>query len=326
MPLKNQEIGSSLPIRQQASIVNETFSEIDKNRNGGDIVLKTPWKALNKALLGGFRFGNNILIAGPSGHGKSYMLTMLEDAFTSELNAHLQDNFKILHFGWEMSAVDETVRALVGRTRIKYEDILSCFTALDNTSFDLIKNELRGIAERPIYYVEKAGTKYDVMKTIYDFQRKFPDHKLIITMDHTLLTEYSDEQSEVELIAELGKIFMKVRKDLGCLTIMLGQFNDKIEDPRRFTSPVLHYPTKTDIHGSKQLYHAVDVVLTCYQPALLGIDAYGPKGYTTENLVACHLLKMRKGVPGLIRLRADFVNGTFNDWIELPTIYGTFND
>lgn len=317
----NQEIGNLLPIRSQASVLNETHKEISDSRNGEEFVLKTRWSALNRALLGGFRFNNNILIAGPSGHGKSYMLNMLRDDFSSDLNSHLHDKIKILHFGWEMSASDETIRTLVGKTKIPYEDILSCFNKLDETKYQTVRNNLRNLSDKPIYYVEKSGTRFDVMRTVYNFQKKFPEHKLIILIDHTLLTEYSDESDEVKLISELGKTFIKIRKDLKPLTILLGQFNDKIEDPKRITTPILHYPRKTDIHGSKQLYQAVDTVLTCYQPSLIGVDSYGPKGYTAENLVAVHMLKMRKGQPGLIRLKADFQNGTFTDWTD-ESFYG----
>ena len=315
------ETGSLLPIKPQTAILNETHRDITDGRDGKDVVLKSRWNALNKAMLGGFRFNNNILIAGPSGHGKSYMLNMLRDDFTSELNSHVLDKIKILHFGWEMSASDEIVRTLVGKTRIPYEDILSCFAKLDETKYQTIRNNLRDLADKPIYYVEKTGNKYDFMRTVYTFQQKFKEHRLIILMDHTLLTEYSDEDNEIKLIADLGRIFIKIRKDLRPLIIVLGQFNDKIEDPKRITTPILHYPRKTDIHGSKQLYHAVDTVLTCYQPSLVGIDSYGPKGYTTENLIAVHLLKMRKGQPGLIRLQADFANGTFMDWTD-KSFYG----
>jgi replicative DNA helicase len=318
----NQETGNLLPIKSQTAVLNETHKEIVNSWEGKELVLKSRWAALNKALLGGFRFNNNVLLAGPSGHGKSYMLNMLRDDFTSELNAHLRDKIKVLHFGWEMSSVDETVRTLVGRTKIPYEEILSCFQKLDQNKYSKIKENLKELAERPIYYIEKSGNKYDIMKTIYAFQKKFPEHKLVILLDHTLLTEYFDEPDEVKLIADLGKIFINIRKDIQPLVIMLGQFNDKIEDPKRITTNILHYPRKTDIHGSKQLFQAVDVVLTCYQPALIGIDEYGPKFYRTEDLIAVHLLKMRKGKPGLIRLRSDFENGTFTDWADEPKNYG----
>lgn len=317
----NQATGNLLPIRSQASVLNETHKEIQNNRQGNELVLKTRWSALNKALLGGFRFNNNVLLAGPSGHGKSYMLNMIRDDFSSDLNAHLHDKIKILHFGWEMSATDETVRTLVGKTKVPYEEILSSFEKLDENKYETIKSKLKELADKPIYYIEKAGTKYDIMRTIYHFQEKFPEHKLVVLLDHTLLTEYSDEGDEVKLIADLGKMFITIRKDLQPLVILLGQFNDKIEDPKRITTNILHYPRKTDIHGSKQLFQAVDVVLTCYQPALIGIDSYGPKGYPTENLIAVHLLKMRKGEPGLIRLKSDFRNGTFTDWADKP-FYG----
>ena len=109
------------------------------------------------------------------------------------------------------------------------------------------------------------------------------------------------------------------------MNILLGQLNDKIESEKRLdpTNPSLHYPTKTDIHGSKQIYHAVDVAMVIHQPSLLHLEYYGKKDIPTNNLVALHVLKNRKGEQGLTLLKNNLVNGKFDEWdYEKPQTLG----
>jgi len=117
-------------------------------------------------------------------------------------------------------------------------------------------------------------------------------------------------------MAELGKMCIEIRKRFGAMVLLLSQLNDKIEGERRRDpdAPNLHYPLKTDIHGSKQLYHAADVVMVVHQPALLGLETYGRKNLPTRNLVALHCLKNRHGQAGITLLKNNLRHGTFEDW------------
>ena len=168
-----------------------------------------------------------------------------------------------------------------------------------------------------LYYVDKVGTRQQIRETIFKFHARFPDEKMVITLDHSLLVRALDESSEIELMAELGKMFIEVRKDLGALIIMIGQLNDKMEDPRR-RDPFMNYPTKTDLHGSKQIYHAADVVLVLNRPELLNLETYGPKRYPTRSSLFLHCLKQRKGDVGLIRYTHDFAHGNIYEYVEPP--------
>ena len=207
-----------------------------------------------------------------------------------------------------MSASDEILRKVSSKVKISYGDLLSAERPLTAEEYKMIDEEINKLDNNDIYYVEKAGNRYEIKETIYSFSRRFPDHKLFISLDHTLLVKYLDEKSEVELLSELGKMFIEIRKDLGCCCVLVAQLNDKIEDPRR-REPALHYPTKTDIHGSKQLFHAADSVLIMHRPELLNITDYGTKRYPTQDIIFLHQIKARKGEIGLVRMVQDFKNG-----------------
>jgi len=289
-------------------------------------VLKTRWKGFNHLMMGGLRFGNNYLIAGASGHGKSFFLNMLiQDFFNPELNSEYRKPFKVLHFGFEMSAADEVIRRASAATGMSYAELLGAYKKLTPQQYEFFQNTLNEMKGQPIYYIEEPTSRYKIYDVIQKFHKKFPDDQLIITLDHTLLIQPEVGENEVQALAEFGKLMIKVRKEFNSMNILLGQLNDKIESEKRLdpTNPSLHYPTKTDIHGSKQMYHAVDSVAVIHQPSLLHLEYYGKKDIPTQDLVALHILKNRKGEQGLTLLRNQLSQGTFIDWeYEKPGKYG----
>lgn len=122
--------------------------------------------------------------------------------------------------------------------------------------------------------------------------------------------EYLDETSEVDLVNRMSRLAITLRKQYGACVILLGQLNDKIEQPERIGNPILHYPKKTDIHGGKSVYMASDTIIIIHRPETLQIQAYGPKHLPTKGLVALHILKSRlNGTEGLIRMKQDFAHG-----------------
>jgi replicative DNA helicase len=309
----------SLPVKPMASAIKEAIADMDLSRSGEPLVLRTRWKSINKRMLGGFRYSTLNLLAGASGHGKSYILNMLHQDFCNpELNGEMMEKYpyKILHFNFEMSSSDEVLRTVSGMEQISYGTLLSAEEQLEDEAYDRVRMSMEKIKSNQIYYVEKPGNRLEILETIRAFQNKFPDHRMVITLDHTLLVEYLDEKDEVKLLSELGKMFLQIRKDYGSCNILLGQLNDKIEDPRRLQIPSMQYPSKTDLHGSKQLYHACDSVMVIHRPEMLNLDFYGPNQYPTRDLMAFHLIKMRKGQPGFTRLKSDLANGRIVEWVD----------
>jgi len=291
---------------------NKALEEIEDNRGPYQMYLKTRYKKLNEILYGGFRFKQNILLAGSSGHGKSYFLKMLHQDFKNQqLNGNLKYPIKILHFNFEMETAHEILRELVGCTGISYADLLSATENLTDEKLELVKKTLKTIPDEIQYYVESTGNKYQIFKTIELFQNKFPNHKIITTLDHTLLVEKLDESGEIEILSDLAKMYIKIRKKLENINILLGQLNDKMEDvKRRENSSILNYPTKTDVFSSKQIFHAVDIAMVLNRPELFNIIYYGKHSRMTERLIALHILKSRTNFSGgYIKLLEDFANG-----------------
>jgi len=317
----NLDIGTS-----KLAVINAN-SEITQARAGERVVMKSRWDKLNYFLLGGFQFGQTYMLCGASGHGKSYMLNMLLRDFTNRsLQKANQKKVRVLHFSFEMSAAAEMTRRISTLTGISYRKLLSADEPLSAQDYEMVNSAASQLVDEPIYFVETPGNRAQIMDTIDRMKQKFPDDDLVVTLDHTLLATPMPGENEIQTLAELGKMFIDVRKKYNTLNILLCQLNDKIEaSSRRDPSvPSLHFPTKTDIHGSKQLYHSADVCLVMHQPALLGLEVYGPDRVPTitpentgsKNLIAMHVLKNRHGTQGYTRMIANLENGRIDNWTD----------
>lgn len=309
------ESSKILPVKHISQALEKAKLDILEGISNDQAGLKCRWDRINKALLGSWRFDNVYMLAGASGSGKSFILNMLHQDFcNAELNGAFKKPFIILHFCFEMSASDEVLRTLSTLTKKSYAELLSAHKKLEDYE-SVIKN-LDVLRDRQIYYVETSGNLKQMYDTVKHFKTNFPNHELIITHDHTLLTEYLNEKNEIDLLARTARLYIDMRKEFGAMIIPVSQLNDKIEDPKRIANKALHFPTKTDVHGSKQMYWACDYVWVIHRPESLNIDKYGRLGYLTNGLIAMHLIKSRKGVPGLVRLREKLAEGQILEWMD----------
>jgi replicative DNA helicase len=309
-----------LPIRSMDEVVVTTTSTIESYMDGTVPVLKTRWKKVNDMLLGGLQFGMVYVVAGASGHGKSMFLNNLMRDFTSPVFNEFKKPLKILHFSFEMSAEMELIRRISALSTVGLDKILKADLRLNDTEKALIYDRLGKIKEPDLYFVENPGNRIQIAKTIKKFVDDNPDSHYVICLDHTLLVTPVQGEDEIQTLAELGKMCIEIRKRYGAMVLLLSQLNDKIEGDRRRDPdvPNLHYPMKTDIHGSKQLYHAADCVLVIHQPSLLGLEYYGRRNIPTQNLVALHCLKNRHGQTALTLLTNNLKNGSFEEYDTQP--------
>lgn len=307
-PLKNLADGfNALRVKPMSTAVAEAERDILERSNGTQFALKTSLPKVNTALGGGFQIGNIYYLVGASGGGKSLLRNQIESDFCSPLNAAYPRPFLILNFVFEMSAADEVIRSFSSNTGLSYGEIMSSEKPFDD--FHNQRHHLLSIANRHVFFVETSGNRRQILATIHQVHLQFPDHELVIMLDHSLLVEFLDEKDEVALLAALAKDFVRVRKNYPCMIILLGQMNDRIENPLRIMNSSLHFPTKGDIHGSKQVYWAMDYVLMIHRPEELGIQLYGKEKIDTRGLIALHLVKARKGKVGFTRLKANFAKG-----------------
>src|SRR3990172_5479449 len=134
--------------------VSKADNEIREGIQGIQNYLKCRWDRVNRSMLGGWRFGNNYVIAGLSGHGKSWILNILLQDFSDRaLNAGYKRDYKILHFGLEMSMSDEILRQISSKTGISYENLISANTTLSGLEYEIVKKTYDQIKDTPIWVV-----------------------------------------------------------------------------------------------------------------------------------------------------------------------------
>lgn len=280
----------------------------------------TRWPKINKSLGKVIPFGRIYYICGLSGSGKSYYLNMLrEDLADPLLNEHMmyKKPYKILSFCFEMASADEIIRTLSGKLKTSYSELLSVQEQISEDFFKQIRETSKEIDNDIVHYVEDNGNVKNMWETAEKFfLRDYPNHRPIITIDHTTLTEYLSESGETELVSNVARFCRLCKKRLGALVVPLGQLRDDIEKAERRNNVSLHYPTRNDIYGGKSLYMDSDYVNIIHRPYKIGIREYGPKQLKTRfsdgsDLIAMHFLKGRfTGTEGLVLFKNQFGEGT----------------
>lgn len=304
---------SRLPIVDINTAIDNALKEVEEGIENEQQGLISRWPKLNKAALGNFRFGKTYVLGGMSGSGKSYILNMIRTDFLNrQLNVNFKKKYRLLHIAFEMTASDEMIRSVSGKVNMSYADILSSFKKLSQDEFNRVKYEMELMRNMDIDFIEVSGTVTEVENTILEYQAKHSDCLLVISLDHTLLTEYENEKDEVRLVTRLSRMFVKVRKQINCMSILVVQLNTEIEEQNRIIKPNLHYPIKRDIHGSKAIYQDADFIFIFHRPEILGISRYGPviidevQGYETEDKIFCHVIKSRHSNVGIIQYKQEF--------------------
>ena len=178
---------------------------------------------------------------------------------------------------------------------LQYLTTAELYSANDSLTDELLENveeTTQQIKSYPIYYVDTPGTVDNIASTIdYFYENKAKGKRFVIILDHTLLVE--GQASALQVISDLQKLFIKVKKYPNTTIIQLSQMNRNIEAPDRINNPSMHYPMRSDISSADTIFHASDYVICIHRPELLNIQQYGPNRLLVKNKVYLHILKNR---------------------------------
>lgn len=298
-----------------------------QDRNSGlSRSLLTSKPKLNSVFMDGIDWNRILTIGGLSGSGKSTILEELKRDFCT-LN---EQDFYILSFEFEMliedqlaRSVSSTVNKSVKELYAEGSDVADALDALDAYS------------SMPIYFVDNVGTVQDIKDTILEFSmtKCKPENKnLIVTLDHLLLTKGKRGDDEKDIIDDLMRTFVELKKfisSLGikCLFVTLSQLNRDIESSTRVLSNELHYPNKTDLFAASSTYYCSDYVIIAHRPAAIPgiVRRYGPptKNYKQglpirsdngKDLIYFHIIKERFGSNTILVMEEDFKYSRLNEY------------
>lgn len=317
-----------LPIKHIDVSIDEAKEAINLERSGKQLGLFCRFNGINRAMLKYWRFGQVTLIAGMSSGGKSTLLNILEDDFSDpNLNKNCQYKVIILGFKYEMSGSDEVLRNISGKLDTSYSNLLSAefnekkgdYNIISDNEFEKISVKLDSLKGRKIFYVETNGNLSQLYETYLSMKIRYPDHKFVISIDHTLLSKKLDEKNDAELMQNTGLTAIRLRKE-GCMVILIGQLNGNIEENTRRENTALHYPIKTDVHCGNQVFWACNNVILYHRPELLKIQKYGLEKRDSKKLIHLNIIKQRFGKIGSIWLQENFVKGQINEFPQINTL------
>ena len=286
-----QMSSKTLSFRHISTATNEAVEYIRKRKNHEIQSLRTRWNKFNKSCMGGIEPNTIYTIVGISGSGKSSFVNTLE---TDLIDLNSNQDVIVLNFSFEMLSSRQVGRKISSKLRQTTAELYSANNELTDDLLDRDEQTSQQIKSYPIYYVDTPGTVEDIASTInYFYETKAKDKKFVIILDHTLLVEGQNRESALQVISELQKLFIKVKKLPNTTIIQLSQMNRNIENPERINNPSMHYPMRSDISSADTIFHASDYVICIHRPELLNIQQYGPNRLLVKNKVYLHILKNR---------------------------------
>lgn len=237
------------------------------------------------------------------------------------INRDCEYEVVLIHFGYEMDAEDELIRTASTIMGKSYGYLMSGEYSFDDEANKHIRNNLSdheykdvcgvldALGQRREYYVPTSGNVEQMKATCYNIASKNPGKKLVISIDHSLLSIRLKEKSDSELQQSVALAAVELKQVLGALVIILAQLNQNIETTERIKDKNSQYPTKKDIHHGAQIWWACDTVMINHRPEVLGIKEYGQNKLNTKHLIHGAILKNRSGLTGNIFYREDFAHG-----------------
>ena len=299
-------------IRSMKVVAQEAINYIKGRKERNIVSLKTRWGKFNKQCMGGVEPNVVMTIAGISGSGKS---SWANELTTDIIDLNPEEDIIILNFSLEMVGFRQVGRTLSNKLRRTTSTLYSSETSLDEDTFRKVINVSNQLKEYPIYFVDDPGTPMQVRDTIMSFYEKYvkgTNKHFIIVYDHALLTKQTG--SQIETMSELERVFIQVKKLPMTSVIQLAQMNRNIEQSERINNPLSHYPMRSDLSSSDDMFQASDYVLVLHRPEILGIQEYGPSHLPTNNKIYMHILKNRDaGRPCILEFENDLA---YNNIIE----------
>ena len=259
--------------------IEETSKYVEDRMNGKITSLKTGLKKLDKCTIDGIEWNSTITIGGRPSVGKSaYSDCIVEGAFANNLVDGKPD-FLLLDFNWELSSRVMLLRRLSARMRKTYKHIVSADNnVITPGELDEIKNILyKYYGDLPITFCEEPLTVKQFEDAIRSFCEKNPGKKVLVRVDHTLLTRMlASDGSQVQMLMNLLAVANILKKEFPIIFMFLTQINREFEVRQEDGSDGA-FPRQGDVYGGDAAAMFSETILLLNKPAKYGIRQYGKR-------------------------------------------------
>ena len=251
-------------------------------------------------ILGGFRPGELIVVAGRPSMGKSALLFDIMLGMCKKKPGVI--------FSLEDSNRNSMFRLLAKRARVDLRN-LRC-GAISDGEWSNITQAAGDLADYALYFDESSAlSPIQVEMKCRSLEVRLRERLSVISVDHLhLMNADGKYPSETERINSITKSLKQLAKKLNCIVILLCQLNRDLE--RREFKGHQRMPRLSDLRASGGIEQDADVVVGVYRPEVYpegkGIEEY-------RNLAMLPVLKQRNGPPGLVRLNWDPSTVTFRN-------------
>lgn len=292
--------------RTMKEVIDETLEYIVARKEGTIKSLRTGYRKLDKSMIDGIEWNSTITIGGRPSVGKSaYSDCLIEGCFENNVDGNGVPDFDLLDFNWELSARVMMLRRLSASMRQTYKHIIS---ADGNSLTDAEMQQILDIlmekyGKLPVTFCEEPLTVQEFVETIRAFCDSRKGRKVLVRVDHTLLTKMSmREGSQVQMLLNLLMESNTLKKQYPVIFMFLTQINRDIED-RQEDGTDRAFPRQGDVYGGDASAMFSETILLLNKPSKYGITYYGNRqsGIVVEpNDIFAHMVKNRNAEGDLI--------------------------
>jgi replicative DNA helicase len=267
----------------------------------GQTAIPTGLPCLDKALNGGVRRGNLVVVAGRPSMGKT--------ALTTNIGLNMASDYSVLLLSMEMADQEIVARAVASRGEVALSTLLGRLDQHDDGALIGMQSVFAAL-ETLRFAVDDtpALTLLDVRMKARTHQRKYGLDVLIV--DYLGLMTGGEEKQRTQQIGAYSRGLKALAKDLNAAVIVLSQLSRKSEE-RPDKKPQL-----ADLRDSGDIEQDADVVLLVHRP-----EMYQPADLASKGYAEVMIRKQRNGALGDVPLLYRGAVTRFDEWAgPLPSL------
>lgn len=287
---------AQIGVRREPKFLSELMVEfvegVDQRFHGmGESAIPTGIPALDKALNGGLRRGNLVIVAGRPSMGKT--------ALTVDIGLTMSDTYGVMLLSMEMSDQEIVARAAASRGNIHLSSLLN---RMDDADWPRLTYAVQTMSSLSFAVDDSpALTLLEVRMKAKAHQRK---HGLdVLIVDYLGLMTGGEEKMRTQQIGAYSRGLKALAKELNIPVIALAQLSRKNED-RPDKKPIL-----SDLRDSGDIEQDADVVMFVHRP-----EMYEPNNDELKGYAEVLIRKQRNGALGDVPLHYHGAVTKFGEW------------